>query len=46
MFPVGERKPGTSRALELPAAEEHMATAAITTAMAVEMRSESFMGTP
>jgi hypothetical protein len=42
-FPVGQRKPGTTRALELPAAEEDMATAAITMATAVEMKSESFM---
>ena len=46
MFPVGERKPGTIRAPELPAAYEDMATATITTAAAVEMRSESFMDAP
>src|SRR4029453_15172299 len=46
MFPDGERKPGTIRAPELPAADEDMATAAITMATAVEMRSESFMDAP
>jgi hypothetical protein len=42
MFPDGERKPGTTRAPELPAADEDVATAVITMATAVEMSSESF----
>jgi hypothetical protein len=43
MFPDGERKPGTFRTPGLPNADEDMATAAITTATALEMRTESFM---
>jgi hypothetical protein len=44
MFPDGERKPGTTRAPELPAAEEAMATATavITIATAGGMSSERF----
>jgi hypothetical protein len=44
MFPDGEPKPGTFRTPGLPEADEDMATAAIPTATAVEMRTESFMG--
>jgi hypothetical protein len=44
MFPDGERKPGTIRAPELPAADEDMATAVITMATAVEVSGKSFKG--
>jgi hypothetical protein len=40
MFPVGEWKPGK---IVRPAAEVDAATAAMTTATAVEMRSDDFM---
>jgi len=42
MFPDGERKPGRT-APERPATDDDAATAAMTVATALEMRSELFM---